>query len=242
MGGGDPPAERSQRVRHLVLGDQLDLAAVLGDQAGEEGRRLGGVELRGQAPQLAGNEGGDLPLAVAEDPQGDALHPAGGEAAADLVPQERADLVADQAVQDPAGLLRVHLVGVDLQGVLKGVHDRALGDLVEEDAVKGGIGLPPQLLRQVPGDRLPLAVRVRGQVDGGGALGGLLQLGEGLLLFREGLVGRGEGPLVHPQGLLGEVAHVSHGGLHRVVRPQELVDGLRLGRRLHDHERSCHGG
>jgi len=44
----------------------------------------------------------------------DRLDPAGGQPALDLVPQDRADLVADDAVEDPARLLRVGLVHVDL--------------------------------------------------------------------------------------------------------------------------------
>jgi hypothetical protein len=76
----------------------------------------------------------DLALAVADEPQRDRLHAARGEPAAHLVPEDRADLVAHQPVEDAPGLLRVDLLLVDLAGVLERVLDRALRDLVEDHA------------------------------------------------------------------------------------------------------------
>ena len=56
----------------------------------------------------------DLQLAVADEAQGDGLHAAGGEPLGDLLPEQRAELVADQAIEDPARLLGVDAIHIDL--------------------------------------------------------------------------------------------------------------------------------
>ena len=76
----------------------------------------------------------DLALALADDAHRDRLHAAGRQPAAHLLPEQRADLVADQAVEDAARLLRLEQVLVELLRVLERLLDRALGDLVEQHA------------------------------------------------------------------------------------------------------------
>ena len=51
------------------------------------------------------------------EPGGRALHPTGGQAPVHLAPQDRRDLVAVEAVEDPAGLGRVDEALVDGAGV-----------------------------------------------------------------------------------------------------------------------------
>ena len=87
-------------------------------------------------PVLAGREGVDLALALDDEPHGDGLHAAGGQAAADLAPEQRAERVADEAVDDPARLLGVDEVLVDAARVGERLADRRLGDLVEGHAVR----------------------------------------------------------------------------------------------------------
>src|SRR5438093_1604493 len=88
-------------------------------------------EGRADRPVLLGLELADLVLAVDDDPQSDRLHAAGGEAAAHLVPEERAQLVADEAVEDPARLLGIDLLGIDRARMIEGLADGALRDFVE---------------------------------------------------------------------------------------------------------------
>ena len=67
--------------------------------------------------------------------------------------------------------------------------------------------------------------------------GGLLELVEHLLLALDDLVLGLEAVLhVHAHLALGQVLDVAHGGLHRVAGAQVLLDGLRLGGRLHHHQ------
>ena len=106
----------------------------------------------------------DLALALDDEADGDRLDATGRQAAADLARQQRAQRVADQAIDDAARLLRVDEVHVDLARVGERLLDRRLGDLVEGDPERllgrdvGGLG-------DVPGDRLAFAVEVGGEVD-----------------------------------------------------------------------------
>ncbi len=78
------------------------------------------------------------------------------------------DLVAVEAVEDPAGLLGVDQPAVEVPPLEHRPLDGRPGDLVEDhplDRHPGG-----QHLEEVPGDGLALAVLVRGQVDLAGLL------------------------------------------------------------------------
>ncbi len=128
---------------------------------------------------------------------------------AHLLPEQRADLVADEPVEDAPGLLGVDELDVDLPGMLEGGLDGLLGDLVENDAV-----VPPFIrsgdLRQVPGDGLALAVGVGGQVDIRGVLGRLLELVDQLgLVLGHDVLGREAVLDVHADLPLGQVTDVA---------------------------------
>ena len=132
--------------------------------------------------------------------------------------------------------------------LLHGPLDGLAGDLVEHHPLRCPRG--GEHLAQVPGDRLPLAVLVRGQVDLTGLAGQLLQLGHlGLLLGRHDVdrleavvdVDGQAGPRLPLEGgreLLagGEVADVADRRLDHVLGPEQAGDGLGLGRRLDDHQ------
>ncbi|GAB3817914.1 hypothetical protein GCM10027605_69410 [Micromonospora zhanjiangensis] len=152
------------RLEVLAGGDPV---AVQPDQGGVEGPRPVDLALHREGgqdvPVLGAAERHPLPLALHHDPGGHRLDPPGGQAAADLAPQHRGDLVAVQPVQDPARLLGVHQVPVDLAGVGHGGLDRRPGDLVEDHPLDRHLGL--EGLHQVPGDRLTLAVLVGGEED-----------------------------------------------------------------------------
>ena len=89
------------------------LAVDLGER-GLEGLAVLGAE-RLDGPVLLRLERADLALALDDEPERDGLHAAGGESGLDAVPEDRARLVADEPVEDAAGLLRVHLAVVDLR-------------------------------------------------------------------------------------------------------------------------------
>jgi hypothetical protein len=123
--------------------------------------------------------------------------------------------------------------------VADGLFDRLAGDLVEHHAAGRHFGL--ELLLEVPGDGLSLAVFVGGEVQLGRVLERRLERGDDVALGD--LVGELEVVLdVDAQAARGQVHHVAHRGHHRVVLPEELTDGLRLRWRLdHDERLRCHG-
>ena len=99
------------------------------------------------------------------------------------------DLVAVEAVEDAARLLGLDEVVVDRAGVRDRGVDRRLGDLVEDHAVDRE-PLRLELVEQVPGDRLALAVLIGGEVELVGVLEQLLELGDvRLLVARHDVVG-----------------------------------------------------
>ncbi len=97
-------------------------------------RRLARGQKRVDGPIFHGDEGANFHLAVHDQAQGHGLHASGGEPAAHLVPQQRRYLVAHQAVQHAARLLRVHQILVDFAGMLERGLDCLRRDLVEHHA------------------------------------------------------------------------------------------------------------
>ena len=188
-----------------------------------------------------GRERFDLVLAVDDHLHRHRLHAAGGEPAADLVPEQRRELVADQAVEHAPGLLGVDLVHVDLAGILDRLLDGVLGDLVEEDAADLR-GVAAEEVHDVPADGLSFAIRVGGDVDGVGLLRGGLQLADDLLFAFQDLVLREEGDLVDAELALGQIADVADRRFDDVVLADELVDRLRFCGRLDDDEVLGHCG
>ena len=140
-----------------------------------------GGELSLDAPVSCRDEGHALALALDDQPRGHRLHPAGGQTRADLAPQHGADLIADQAVQDAAGLLSVHQMNVQIPGAGQRPGDGLLRDLRERHPPHGHFGL--ENLEEVPGDGLALAVVICCQVELFSALEGLAELGDRLLLI-----------------------------------------------------------
>src|SRR6204780_1710427 len=130
-----------------------------------------------------------------------------------------------------------------------GLGDRLGGDLVEDHAPGGHLRL--ELLEQVPGDRLALAVFICGQQQFVGVLEQVLELGDLLPLVGVDDVERLEvGVDVHAEArpwlpavlrrylrsLVRHVADVADARLDHVVLAEVARDRACLGRRLDDHE------
>src|SRR5271165_1560539 len=145
-------------------------------------------------PILFLDESLDIALALDDKAQGNRLYAAGGESAADLVPQQRRNLIAHQAVKHAAGLLRVHQIAVNIVRMLECFLYRALGNFVKGDAAdvdRAALlflavnAIAAKLFGEVSRDSFSLAVRVRRQVDGVRRLRQLLQSGNDLFLARD---------------------------------------------------------
>ncbi len=242
-----------ERAVVAEAGAGRDALAVDGEEAGRERARLvllAGVEGGLEVPVRRRAERHPGPLALDDEPGGHRLHAAGGQAAHDLLPEHRADLVAVQTVEDAAGLLGVDEVHVDVARVGHGVLDGLAGDLVEDDALDRHRRL--QLVEQVPGDGLALAVLIRREHELVGVLEQLLELGDLRLLVGGHDVDRLEGvvdvdPEARPRlalvlgrhlvGALGQVTDVPDAGVHDVAVAEIARDAADLVRRLDDDER-----
>ena len=114
-------------------------------------------------------ERANLRFAFANEAQAHGLHAAGAEAFADLLPKRRADLVADEAVEDASRLLGVDERHVDVARGLEGPAHGGRRDLVVLDAAELRLRVLLQTglenLLEMPGDRLSFAVRVGGEED-----------------------------------------------------------------------------
>ncbi len=219
--------------------------AVDADQAGREWFVASRAQAGLQRPVLTGCEGLDVALALHHQAHGDRLHAAGGEAAADLARDERAERVAHQAIHDAPRLLSVHETHVDVSRVREGGVDGALGDLAERDPARLGIR-DVHGLHDVPGDGLTFAVEVRGEVDEvrrGRRTADVPKLLAAVLA--DDVLGREVMLHVHAQlalaGVLRQVAHMPVRGQHLVAVAQVSLDRPRLGGRLDDHQVLGHG-
>ena len=235
---GDPAAVHGDQVRG-ERGGHVDvrLAVVLGRELGLEV----GVGSRAERDPVA--------FPVHDQPGGHRLHPPGGQLGHDLLPQHGRDLVPVQPVEHAARLVRVYQALVYLTRVGDGAGDRLRGDLVEDHPAGGHLGL--ELLEQVPGDGLALAVLIRREQELVGVLEQALELGDLLTLVAvhdiKGLevvvyVDAEPGPrlttvLFRDLGrAVGHVADVADAGLDHVALAEVTGDGPGLGRGFDDDQ------
>ena len=138
-----------------------DAHPVEGGQARREGAGIGfgaAVEDHVEVPVAGGHESDAFPFPVDDETGGHGLHAARRQFRHDLLPQHRGDLVAVEAVEDAASLLRVDEIGIELAGVGDRLGDGRRRDLVEDHAMGGHLGF--EFLQQVPRDGLTLAVTI----------------------------------------------------------------------------------
>ena len=201
------------------------------------------VELRregsGNTPTLHGDEFANLYLALDDQAYGYRLHAAGGQASGDFGPQQRTELIAHNAVQDAPGLLGVDFVHVHGAWMVERLRDRALGDFIENDALRF-LRRQLQGAGQVPGDRFALAVEVGSEIDHVRLGSELPQISDELGAAGQDVVDRLEVVVeVHAQFAFGQIPNVPHRSPYRIAGAEILLDGLGLGRRLHDDQRTA---
>ncbi len=203
-------------------------------------------------------EGFDFALTLDDQPQSDGLHASGGKAAAHFVPEQRRNLVSDQAVQDTTRLLSIDQILIDVAGMLESFLHGAFGDFVEGDAadaaepvsifififvftlrfVVGFLFLFPgavvgELAGEMRSNGFAFAVGIGSEIDGVDAEGQLLQLGQNFLFAGNDDVLSAEVVVdVHTQSALGQIFHVAVRGLDGEVLAQILLNGFRLSGRF----------
>ena len=169
-------------------------------------------------------------LALNNEAQGYRLHASGRYAALDGFPEQGRNLVAHQPIQHAPGLLGVKKMRVKLARMRQGVLDRARSNFVELDALDV-LGLVTDNFRHVPGNGLPLAIRVRGKVHRVGLGRRSAKIADHVLFVFDHFIMRREVVfLVHTKRAGRQIAHMAHAGLHHVLRSQKFFDGFHLGR------------
>jgi hypothetical protein len=205
-----------------------------------ERRRIFSTEARVEGPVFLGAERLALALAIDDYPERHRLHAPRADSALDLVPQKRAELVADQPVEHPPRLVGVEQVAIELRGIGDRLFDRGGRDFMQQDAADLGLGFA-EMVGDMPRDRLTFAVGVAGEVDIVLALGGALDLTEYLLFALDGDEIGGEIVLdIDPELALGQVHDVADRGHHLVVATEIALDSFRLCGRFYDYEIFCH--
>ena len=237
------------RRQHTICIEVLAIRNPLPVNRNECRLEVTGQQHRDDVGVHRGSERHTFAFAVDDEAHSNRLHTAGGCTLGDLLPQHFRHLVAEQSIDDTAGLLRFDEVHVDVARICYRSLNRILRDLVEHHSLDRH--LRAQDLEQVPRDRLALAVLVSGEQELFGILQLLLDLGDPRLLVGVDDIDRLElavgvhaqpGPWQalelgrHLAGADGEVADMADRCRHGIVRSQIALDGLRLRRGFDDHE------
>src|SRR5262249_61802949 len=166
------------------------------------------------------------------------LTPPGRDAPPHFIPEQRADLITHEAVQNAAGLLGIEQFLVEFLWMLQGLFHRAFGDFVEKDPMNSLLlpsllwtvfrlrflrflrlfGWTADLLGNMPGDGFPFPIGIGGEIHSLGARGRFLYLVDHLLLSLDDFIGRAKVVLqIHAQGSDGKVLYMPDGGLDRKI-------------------------
>ena len=140
-----------------------------------------------QLPEFFRHKLPDLPLPLHNQSHGDGLHTPRRQAPGNLCPQQRRNHITHNTVQEPAGLLRIHPVVIQIARILEGFLNRPLGDLVKHYTTIF-VRLAANGLLKVPGNRLPFSIQIRCQIDMVSRLGQTLELADHLFLAGQNLV------------------------------------------------------
>ena len=178
----------------------------------------------------------DFTLALNHQTQSHRLNPTGRQAAAHFAPQERTEIVTHQPIQHAARLLGIYQVHIDLARVGKSIRHSRFGDLVK-DHPAGYLRIDLGRFEQMPGDGLPLPIRVSRQVNLLGFPGKLLEFFNNSTFLVGHPVFRLE-TVIHVNRKLGaqQIAHMPDRGLHCITLTQKPSYCFRLGGRFDHHQ------
>ena len=229
--------ERLENLVRILAGCELRLFAVhLCEMCRKDLARGFRGQLCVDRPVFPRLECADLVFSVHNQTHRDRLHSACGKSAADFAPEERAELIADDAVENAARLLRIDKIKVDLVRMRHTCLHTGFGDLIELDAVVL-FGIEPEQLRQMPRNRFTLAVRVRCEPDARAFLCARFQILDNILFALHFDIGRLKIVLdIHAELGFRQIAHMAHRSNDLKAGAEIFLYGFRLSRRLNDHK------
>ena len=174
----------------------------------------------------------DFLLALGDESNGHTLHTSSRQARFDFTPQDGREFKSHNAVEHTAGLLGIHQVQVDVAGMLDGIQDGGLGNLVENDTACV-VGRQAKHLEQVPGNGFSLAVFITREPHDVGLGGLILELLDLFLFVFRNLINRLKAVFhINTKVFLVQVTDVAKTRHHLVIIAQKLLDGFSLCRRL----------
>jgi hypothetical protein len=182
----------------------------------------------------------DLALAFDNQTYRHGLHATRGKSAPHFIPEQRRNLIAHQPVEHAARLLRIDEILIHVPRMLERFLHGLFSDLVKGYAANLFLlfGRRTQLNCEMVCDRLALAVRVRRQKDLIGLGRRPLQLRDDFLLARRNNQRRLKCAAFqfNTNVVFRQVHDVAHRGQHLKALAQILLNRLRLGRGLDDHQ------
>ncbi len=113
------PSRSATRASDVGLVVNLRRFIALAEKAGVEDGLLFRLQIGVERPVFLFNERANLAFTFHNHADGYGLDAPGGKTAADFIPEQGRDLVADQPVQHAAGLLGIHQVDIDDGGFSK---------------------------------------------------------------------------------------------------------------------------
>ena len=195
-----------------------------------------GNKLRVNRPVFLRLELADFVFSVHDDAQRYGLDTPRGKSSADFLRDKGTELIAHQPVENPPRLLRVDPVDVDAARMAHTVLHTCFGDLIELHSLAIILG-QPENVREVPRNRLSLAVGVGREINIVAFFGKSLQLLDELFLALDDIILRRKMVFdVHAETRLRQIAHVSHGRNYLEIATEIFFDCFGFGRRLHNNQ------
>ena len=187
-------------------------------------------------PILDRHERFDLTFSLDDQPERHRLNASRRQASAHLLPEDRADAVADQTIEHASRLLGVHQIHVDVARMRERFFDGGFGDLVKDDALRAR-RFDLCRLEQMPRNRFAFAVGIGCEINLFGFLRQLLEFFDDFFfLVRHAILRREAVVHIHRKLRLQQVAHMSHRRADRVSLAEKTTDSLRLRGRFNDDE------
>ncbi len=174
LDGVSCPLQISEDLFCLILVAELDLLVVPRDQLRRKRPLL--VQLRQlgrDRPVFFRHEGLNLALAVADESDRDRLNPSRAQVSLYFGPEQRAELIAYETIENPSRLLGIDQSFIHVLRMLQRLLHCMARDLVEGDTF---CAPKSQCMSEVPGNGFSFTVRVGGEVDLFGLRCGALQM------------------------------------------------------------------
>ena len=181
-------------------------------------------------PEFFRYEDLDFFLSVADHLQGRGLDPSRRQTPLHLAPEQWADLISHQPIQNPPRLLGIHQLFIHQSRVFDRILNGRFRDFVEHDPV-GPLNVDTKEAGDMPGNGLSFPIRVSGQIDFISSLCFFADRFDHVTFASDGdIFGLKVFFNMNAQLAFRQVSHMSHGSNHFIFASQKFSYGLCFGR------------